>query len=340
MLSKKFVNHEVVIDLMKEFIKRPSPSGNKDLGISFILAMNNRSATSSYDHYFDDLSLHVRVNQPCYGEMRKYEKTHENYSDPQPHDGYRPGDLFWQFPKGTIEGYGIRFDRFAFEKPTLEKSQGVIKFLFSNLSPYRRGFGSSRDVELIQRDGMIVGVVGTNTNVDPTVLVSLLQFISRSFLGSNMGSIWEKYKKVGMTDLEATIACMLVSSNPLTSIQFTQTYYLPIYPDVRRMMEGNPMDLTGKTWREGGDYNRKRLQDIFKNEKEDAGVPAQVIASKFPGKVAPSYEAFRDAFREVIQEFLENKEESMPTLLEAAPEPPVSGCMPLKKAKKAKEKAA
>src|SRR5690606_1498366 len=133
-------------------------------------------------------------------------------------------------------------------------------FLLSDESPWRRGFGSSKDVEIVKRKGVVIGFVGSNTNVDPSVLVSLLNFISRKIMMSEMYGMWNQYRKVGMTPQESTLALMLISGSPLVSYQglkFSDSYYLPICPDLKAMMTGETQDLTGRTWRAGGDYNRK-----------------------------------------------------------------------------------
>lgn len=228
------------IESLRSFHKRAS-------GLSFCLAMR-----------LDDGSVKIwdRIDQPCYGEFRKYKKTHGDECT-QPVDS-RPGDLHWPFPEGIPEGFAFSGDVGGARFPSAEK---MNEFLFSDDSPWKRGFGSASSVELIKgkdNEGY-VNVVFLDTEIDPTVLISLMNI--RKIVDVKAFNHWIE---LGLTEKEAFVTCMIQRDDPSYTIATGgDGYYCPIMVDYPRYFSGDPHDLTGGTFRNRFDYNRKRLHDVF-----------------------------------------------------------------------------
>lgn len=216
-------------------------------GINFCLVMRDKET--------GELSVHRRQNQPCQGgEMRKYGKRSPNRAN-----DYRPSDLHSPFPEGIPEAVSWYY-------PLI--SDRHLNFLLSDKSPYRKGFGSTSDVDVVRgKNEKMLGLVFRNTEVDPTVLVNFLQYMRSAHS-------FDSYINDGMTDQEAFILNMMfnmtLTDRPLANgethlvmMPQTNTYYFPAVASVWRILNGEPHDLTGGTFRDGYDYNRPKIQDLF-----------------------------------------------------------------------------
>ncbi len=228
-------------------------------GTNFALAMRNPDGS---------VTVYPRQNQPCQGgEMRKYYKTHGDRCT-RPKDP-RPSDLHKPFPDGVVEGVSLNLGNKS-------HSMEFAKFLFSSESPYRKAFPSSEDVHFIPSKydpEMLQGIIVTNTDIDPTVFVNSLQCFR-----TLSESTWKKYVDLGLTKLEAVVTQMLSHNDISAIVGETYTYYFPMNASIRRLMEGDPFDLSGGTWRDGFDYNRPEIQDLFKaREGEKATIFAKEL---------------------------------------------------------------
>jgi hypothetical protein len=216
-------------------------------GMNFALAMRDH-----VDGDDDRITVYPRENQPCQGgEMRKYGKRSPN----RPKDP-RPGDLHDPFPDGILEGVSIHWQ-------TLPKKD-MIEFLTSQESPYRKGVGPNTEHILDETGERVVGSIFLDTDVDPTVFVNMLQFI-RS-IDSNL---FKKYRENGLTGAESILCMMLCGSDPEVAFTGTYSYYFPTKASVRWIIEGDHFDLSGGTYRDGYDYNRPEVQDLFKARGEE-----------------------------------------------------------------------
>lgn len=209
-------------------------------GIAFCLVMRNKSG---------ELRLRPRMNQPCWGELRKYKSTHGEEATKEEH---RPSDLRHPFPKGIPEALAIHVG--------IENS--LTEFLWSDESPWVRGFGSTKNYIKVKR-----GVILKDTNIDPTVLVNLLKN-SGDYRQSNLFDILTAR---GLTPLEAVFPCIFTGIWQeyiyTKIIPSPDTYTNAMTIDVDRVLTQNPHDLTGGTLRDRFDYERKDLHKLFHNPK-------------------------------------------------------------------------
>lgn len=199
--------------------------------------------------------LHPRAVQPCYGELRKYKRTHGDQAT-KPEN--RPGDLHWPFPEGTPIGAC-----FPFENGGTEEFDTYVRFLFSDKSPWVRGFGSEKNVEFVlDEKGHVKSVIIDDSHFDPTVLVNLLKVIQ-----SNLVSGFTRWLKAGASELEA----ILMSNFGVLNRFCPNTYIWPLSLDVPAFFSQNSRDLTGGTWHDRMDYDRKNMHCIFERKGQREG---------------------------------------------------------------------
>ena len=288
-------------------------------GRNFALAMRDEEGY---------LTVYPREHQPCQGgEMRKYkfkgaydagykEGALLHGDDCTRPDDPRPGDLCHPFPDGTPEAIAV----------CLYTSQNadLMEFFLSDDSPYRKGIGGRKNVDIRKSGGRVSGLIFKNTSVDPTVLVNFLQFLQYDY-----STVWPKLISAGMTPSEAAVSLILMGANDGTSIiPETYTYYFPLRASIRRIVEGDPHDLTGGTFRDRYDYNRPKIQDLFKAGKgEKVTIWAEELRKRsdvtgmYDTKAFSSVEKYVEAAKEVIREAMtpETKTEVSIGLPEALP---------------------
>lgn len=115
-----------------------------------------------------------RAGQPCIGSMRRY-----GHRSSRPFD-YFPGDLRTPertFPEGkpVMVAWPLQNYYGASKTASAEARKAFLKdfFLSSELSPWRQVL---KDIEIIEdKDGLIKGIIICNTNVDPTLMISMLR---------------------------------------------------------------------------------------------------------------------------------------------------------------------
>lgn len=225
----------------------------RDLGINFSLAM--------LDNNTELINLYRRKGQPCYGELRKYKSTHgDDCTQPNNH---KPSDLHSPFPDGTPLAIAARFPQIP--------EQDLLEFLFSNESPWRKGFKDEKNIEWTLQDGKKIGFVLTETDIDPTVFVNLLNTIKSICFYPGMISTKFKFCELvekGLSPKEAIMLIMTINISclPVLGQAGSIGYYFPIHLDVKRFMDSNPRDLTGGSFQDRYDYNRTYLQNIFEFE--------------------------------------------------------------------------
>lgn len=237
-------------------------------GLAFTIVMRNKAGL---------LEVYERVNQPCYGELRKYTETHgEDCTRP---GDRRPGDLCDPFPEGTPEAIGISWNSYIQIYKETMKSDGLcVRFikdvLFGLKSPWIKGFGSPDNIEWTIKNGYLYGFVLKNTEIDPTVLVSLLKRVQTYTTHSQYnGDDYTAYLGAGLSEFKALISCLFLPQLPYVGggIVMPDGYSLPMYASYRRIKDQNPKDLTGGTLRNRWDYNRKDLAKLFASDTEQEG---------------------------------------------------------------------
>lgn len=241
-------------------------------GLNFgIVVEISRDGKKFYDFY-------PRMNQPCYGELRKYKKSHADYTDPKDANGasddYRPGDLYHPFPDGRpimiVVGH---------PSGHLKEDNPAIDLVFGKDSPWKSGVGSRFSTVFGTKNTLLVF---EDMEIDSTVFVSAL---------NNFKSVYrnERLEKMISLGVDPKIAFLLVYSTtegPISyddyaeymkdlkagavktvlSFHCSRGYYLPVHMDVARFLDADPLMLTGGTMGDRYDYNRRRLQDVFLDE--------------------------------------------------------------------------
>lgn len=227
---------------------------NKGPGFALIMETKD-NYTKGCNCNNNDYSLHMRFNQPCYGELRKYHKTHGKEYTQLP-DVYRPGDLHWPFPSG--KPVSVFFP--------LDSDSDFLEAVLSDSSPWKRGFGSRENVVLFSRNGgksggKVDSFYLKRCNIDPTVLVNLVWFIRNH----NSYQI-DTLIKAGAEMNEALAILIMHGSGNIVfhNPKFIPNPYHHNGPwSIRRFFEGKPHDLTGGTLEDRYDYNRREIQNLF-----------------------------------------------------------------------------
>lgn len=244
-------------------------------------------------------STYSREHQPCQGgEMRKYKETHGDECT-QPEDR-RPGDLYDPFPTGKPVMVSRHF--------SMGMEEGVFDaFHDLEVSPYRRAIPA---FEKIHTDGKLGGVLYEGMSVDPTAFVNLQQAVNskRNLKVSNL-------LNAGLNLQEAVISMMLNGGN-LETPASTYSYYFPVSASIRRLIDGDFYDLSGGTFEDRFDYNRRYVQDLFKardgetvtnffERLQKSGVIVQEIVQPGPYQYyiqkLKSLEAYAEVVRDIIK---------------------------------------
>jgi hypothetical protein len=211
---------------------------------------------------------HIRNNQPCYGELRKYESTHPGECT-QSID-IRPGDLRAPFPAGTPTGFYFDFSPRTTSGKRDERSNKLFEAFFNEESPWFAGF---KDY-LFERDNnnIIIGVHLPRADVDPTVLVNLLRNV-RTNLGEARLVEFIKMISLGLTNNEA-LAVLCNNGGLAIERGVGNPYYYdnPKIFSARRFFQQTPNDLSGGFLSQRVDYNRKLMQDVFLGTAETGGI--------------------------------------------------------------------
>jgi hypothetical protein len=212
----------------------------------------------------DKLEYVARMSQPCYGEMRPYG---EGTLPANAADISKPRDLHWPFPDGNPLAVALPLvGQYSKDTSKPEIHNAFIEAAIGPLSPWRN---ACRDVITVSNDnGLITGLIFQDTHVEPTVLVSLFMNLRRS--STYAGESFAEFKKIdGITEQEAFVmawyAKVLPASDWRTEGVYSvgNDYYLSSRADVRRLFDGNPLDLTGGTLFDRYAYDRPELGNIF-----------------------------------------------------------------------------
>lgn len=206
----------------------------------------------SYTIFTDDDRSHIRSSQPCYGELRKYERTHPGECT-QPKDS-RPGDLRHPFPTGNPVEIYIN---------TTMSSTGpndLTEYALSNESPFAKGL---KDAKMIcSENGVRKGVL-ISADIDPTITVNFFKNINKYSSRSILAKGYSLLKDAGFSYDEVLLFGYLNDTNPMTQISIPNGYTTPTQVSVKRFLGKNPKDLTGGLLSQRVDYNRKSMHEIF-----------------------------------------------------------------------------
>lgn len=234
-----------------------------------------------------DLEIFQFDHGPCItGTYRKYKNTHPDATSDCPN----PGDVSPPFPSGLVEAFMIK----------MEISEGPAKdwaiAMLSNESPWKSGFGDQSSVERIEdAKGNVKGLIFWDLEVNPTVLGNLLRFLHR--VKSAARTFWPKYLSLGLTEKEALIATACFPGGDATKNVAGYDYIMKPVVSLKNVRDGVCKDLSkGKTFRQGGDYNRSLNETIFQSGKDDLNV------LKWMDSKHPTEKTFVPLFRQMLSE--------------------------------------
>lgn len=203
---------------------------------------------------------YIRQNQPCYGELRKYESTHKGDCT-QPLNP-KPSDLKFPFPEGTPTGLVVPFHSY-FEQlyPTLSEGEAndLMETMFSVESPWARGFG--KGVTFVKKNNSVVAVKFSDMGLDSTILVNSFKVMQSLIMKVRD---FNQLLTMGMDRYEALCVLMLNGVSPKLGVSASDSYSVNPSFSFRRFFERNPNDLTGGYLSERVDYNRTNMADVFK----------------------------------------------------------------------------
>jgi hypothetical protein len=214
-------------------------------GYRFILGMCDRWIT-----------YHVRLDQPCYGELRKYKSTHKGDAD---WDENKPTDLYHPFPKGTPHKLWVGF------YADILKEEAELIFMDPD-SPWRSGVKNPGLIPSIRKEGYVSGLY-TWTEINPTVLVQALRWVSRfgycerDILPYLTGSELKTYQKILLRawNKGTGSACNLFCKPEIVSPMM----------DITRFKDGNPKDkMCKRRLSARGDYKREGIEDLWRGDNE------------------------------------------------------------------------
>ena len=237
---------------------------NKSFGISFVIET-------------DGVDLHHRDSQPCYGELRKYEKTHgEDATKPEK----RPGDLHHPFPDG---------------KPTrlfllIHKSKVVDNWFELVVNgPWRSGFGEWTAHTLSKNNQSSLMEI-CNCRIDPTVLVNAMKLRTDSILNSSHNEVIKDL--TFDSELEKKFFSFLHS---LITTRSNRYYYVSPNFCMEKFLNCTPNNLSGGTLEDREDYDRKNLAQIFRSDLSPSENPAnQFKKSLIKNHIDDYYKMFKE----------------------------------------------
>ena len=223
--------------------------------IKFILSRQNDDIDYALVMKVDEgYNFHYRLEQPCYGELRKYSMTHGTMCT-RP-ESEKPDDLYFPFPKGIPYAIAVPFNH-ALHSTSRDN---YLRALVSEDSPWISGFGSPDSVEFIEKNGHLTGFILKDMHVDHTVMVSLI-WATCHVHGS---SAFDRLITEGFS-VKETLAILVMNStySPHKFIVETDDYHWGSRLSFKRFFEAKPRNFSGGMFDEGYDYNRRMIQDIF-----------------------------------------------------------------------------
>jgi hypothetical protein len=270
----------------------------------------NLAKVGSYGMCFDMsnvFEIHQRHYQPCIGgNLRKYGDTgHEDVLPPQRAKDFSPGDLsnkknqrshIWRYPDtGNPCGVGYPW---GFDPSHTE----FVQYIFSDESPWRKAFNSSEFVQLVRNDYCITGFIIKTGDIDPTVLVNLLKFLQEIYAVNNL---WHKCIQKGFTKKEAlTVAAYFSTPSPQA---IRNNYQWDASSSISRVLNSDPVDITGGLWSARYDYNRPDMACPFRPVDPEEKKNSVHFAKEITTRMKESKKDFFDVSLGILKEVQEGK---------------------------------
>jgi hypothetical protein len=190
------------------------------------------------------LTVHHRIGQPCYGEMRTYQ--------PEIDKTEKPSDLHWPFPDGNPVALCVAMQHYP--------KHIVDWFIDGETSPWRKLF-HDRTVRTFDGDNH-TGFYLTNLDFDPTWLVDGLvmlknvHYTSVPIIGKQIDPFYALIlgHQVGVNNSGCVIPSYKVNSFG---------YFLPAAPSVKRMRNSDPVVEEGFWLSKRAPYRRKGMENVW-----------------------------------------------------------------------------
>lgn len=255
----------------EEMPAKETPVENIEVGLkalrSFVLSNQNKLIFNLLMQRGDDI-IHVEyTQQPCYGELRPYAKTHPDMLPEHQRKVQKPGDLHSPFPDGTPVAVAVPF----YNQPngvTTEQYNRIVNLVLDpGLSPWREAL---KDFEVLKNeDGRIAGIIIKDTNIDSTVMVNLFMTLRGASWGSFYKVLTNLLEKFPEEDPYLLLAAATQygpswDSGQKNMVNASFAYYISPALNVKNFLRGEfGKDITGGTFRDRYAYNRPDLHNVF-----------------------------------------------------------------------------
>lgn len=280
---------EEMYDVMRSFVRRMS-------GLNFVLGMQT-----------DDGVYQVwpRENQPCQGgEMRKYKITHDDCTRPE---DFRPEDLEYPFPDGKPLAVG-----FGYQQEGCGDIERFKALYLNDQQPLIRAFTTPTNVEVISdNEGNFTGFIVLDADLsEPTALVKIARGLRGHYPSKEIMYALEN----GVTPQEIMffklIRYTIRNSMGFYNLSMSSNYSGNVYWfDAEKFFKGGIdgcRDLTGGVLGNRIDYNRPKIDDIFKGKDVNIAIPFNKVVKNKTYTLEEVCKSFIPEFRIAVAEEIKN----------------------------------
>jgi hypothetical protein len=173
---------------------------------------------------------------------------------------FKPSDLYYPFPQGSPVALAVAFSPFDADGTAMIKD--VV--LNPEISPWREVL---KEFELIyDKKGRFIGIVITDTHINPTTMVNMFRKINRHHQNSSPLYTRLLASFSVLSKLEAfVLAQMCYSAGNDILMFYSGNDYNPMddNPDFTRVFGGTPIDTTGGTFYDRYAYDRPRIDFLW-----------------------------------------------------------------------------
>lgn len=211
----------------------------------------------------DQLTVHNYRNQPCYGELRPYKKTHPDLLPEHQREVTKPSDLHDPFPDGNPVAVGIVLGTNT--QTSIEDHNFFIELVTSKDSPWRNVL---KDYELLMGDNKYTGLILKDTKIEPTVMINLFMFIRAmafSYQFPHFNRLRKKFPHKNPLELlciSTRLGKHWQSPGEISFVEDMDYYISPAF-NAKNFLNGVTENLTGGTFYDRYAYDRPRLHDVF-----------------------------------------------------------------------------
>ena len=209
-------------------------------------------------------SYHTRVNEPCYGGLRSYGSLSKNRpNDPWPYDLH--DCPFPPLGKPVALAVPVRYYRKPYSKVSTEEWNTFVSFVVNpELSPWKL---IMKDVELVEGRSFLF----INLDIDPTILVNFLMWMRNTSHGAvvSFNSFRGKFPDVDVRKLFYLACSFTLKDDFLRFDDYSDNCMSPIYGNLSRIINGNPLILTEGSFANRYDYNRPEVERVFYNNNNN-----------------------------------------------------------------------